>query len=144
MATFPSNVNGRANPTCTVPGMTSVTGSTAVTVTATISTTGGTSAALAYPKTNRWYTAAGGAALACMLFFGIPARRRSWKSMLCLLVFLVGMAGIGCGGGGGIGSGTNPSAPGATTPGTYTFQITGTDSTTSTITTNTTFTVVVN
>jgi hypothetical protein len=117
--------------------------STAGTATATFATTAPTTGALAYPATNqgpnRWYTAAGGAALACVLFFGIPARRRGWKSMLSLLVFLVAMAGVGCGGGGNKNNGT----PGTTT-GTYTFTVTGTDSVTSSTMENTVVTVTVN
>jgi hypothetical protein len=109
--------------------------SAAVTTTATFSSTASTGE-LAYPKTNRWYTAAGGAALACVFFFGIPSRRRGWRSMLGLLIFLVGMAGVGCGGGGGGNSGST-----GTTPGTYTFTVTGTDSVTKTITSSATVTL---
>lgn len=58
------------------------------------------------PSRKNFLTAAGGGAvLACVLFFGIPARRRSWRVMLGLLVVLVTMAGIGCGSGGGDHSG---------------------------------------
>lgn len=90
------------------------------TSTATISTTAPSNGALSYPNRDRWYKAAGGVALACMLFFGIPARRRAWRVMLSLLVFLVSVAGVGCGGGGGNNGNSG------TTAGTYAFTITAT------------------
>jgi trimeric autotransporter adhesin len=124
-----------------------VTSSGAATTTATFATTAPTSGALSYPQTNqrldhRWYTAAGGAALAWMLFCGIPARRRGWRSTLGLLVFLVAAASVGCGGGGG-GNHNNPVTPGTTT-GTYTFTVTGTGSVTSAMAANTTVMLTVN
>ena len=147
LATSPSGANSTYNPTCTVPGTLPIASSGVATTTASIATTAPTSGALAYPetnrRTNRWHTAAGGAALACVLFFGIPARRRGWKSMLGVLVFLVAMAGVGCSGGGGGGGGGNSGTPG-TTVGTYTFTVTATDSKTSTITNTGTVTVTVN
>jgi subtilase family serine protease len=141
----PSGASTAYNPQCSATAA-KITGTGAVTTTATCTTTAPTTGALAYPDTNRrpeqhWYTAAGGAALACLLFFGIPARRRGWKSMLSLLVFLVAMAGVGCGGGGG--NNNNNGTPGTTT-GTYTYTVTGTDSVTNTITSTTTLTLTVN
>jgi hypothetical protein len=144
LTTAPSGADSTYNPTCSLSASSvKINSSTAGTATATFATTAPTTGALAYPATNqgpnRWYTAAGGAALACVLFFGIPARRRGWKSMLSLLVFLVAMAGVGCGGGGNKNNGT----PGTTT-GTYTFTVTGTDSVTSSTMENTVVTVTVN
>jgi hypothetical protein len=142
LATAPSGADTTYNPGCSVAAVKIAAGSTTGTATATFTTTAPSNGTLATPKTNQrpdnhWYTAAGGAALACMLFFGIPARRRSWKSMLSLLVFLVAMAGIGCGGGGGNNNNGNP----GTTAGMYTFTVTGADSVTSTITASATVTV---
>ncbi len=144
LTTAPSGANATYNPTCSLSASSvKITSTTAATATATFATTAPTSGALAYPdinqRQNRWYTAVGGATLACVLFFGIPARRRGWRSMLSLMVFLVAMAGIGCGGGGSNNNGT----PGTTT-GTYTFTVTGTDSVTSSTTENTVVTVTVN
>jgi hypothetical protein len=146
LATSPSGANATYSPTCTIPATLAVTSSSSVaTTTASIATTAPTSGALAYPETNRrtnhWYTAAGSAALACVLFFGIPARRRGWKSMLSLLLFLAAMAGVGCGGGGG---GNNNSGTPGTTAGTYTFTVTATDSKAATITSTGTVTITVN
>ena len=111
----------------------SITGTSAGTATLTITTTAAISAALVLPKRNGvpWY-AAGSAALAGILLFGIPARRRSWRTMLGMLVFLVALSGgvLACGGGGsGGGGGGGTSNPG-TTAGTYTVTVTGTSGTT--------------
>jgi len=107
----------------------SITGTSAGTATLTITTTAASSAALVLPKRNGvpWY-AAGGAALACILLFGIPARRRSWRTMLGMLVFLVALSGgvLACGGGGGGSTGGGGTSNPGTTAGTYTVTVTGT------------------
>ena len=144
LATAPSNAETAYNPACTAPTLTTANG--VATVTATCTSTAVSKSALSYPMTHekeRWYEGAGGAALACVLFFGIPARRRGWKSMLSLLVILVTMAGLGCGGGGGGGGGGGTIG---TTTGTYTYTVTGTDTTTGATATpaTATLTVVVN
>jgi len=142
LATAPSNAETTYNPACTAPSLTTVNG--VATATATCTTTAVTTGALRYPKTHdktRWYEGDGGAALACILFFGIPARRRGWRSMLSLLVILVTMAGVGCGGGG---SNSGGGSTVGTTTGTYTYTVTGTDAATSTVTATGTVTVVVN
>jgi N-acetylneuraminic acid mutarotase len=112
----------------------SITSAGAGTATLTISTTSATSAALISPKHPgvSWY-AAGGTALACVLLFGIPARRRSWRTLLGLVVFLVFLTGgvLSCGGGGGVGGGggSGRGNPG-TTAGAYTITVTGTSGST--------------
>ena len=121
----------------------SITGTNAGTATLTISTTAPTSAALVYPKRPGvpWY-AAGGATLACLLLFGIPARRRSWRTMLGMLFLLVAFGGgvLACGGGGSGGGGGGSGNPG-TTAGAYTVTVTGTSGS---LTQTTTLTVTVN
>ena len=88
-----------------------------------------------------WAGAGGGAILAFLMFFGIPARRRSWRSMLGVLVIMAALGSLaGCGGGG---SGTGGGSPG-TTLGNYTFTVTGTGSPSITPVPTTTFTVTVN
>jgi len=84
------------------------------------------------PKSNRWYDAAGGAVLACVVFFGIPGRRRGWRSMLGILLLLAAVAGGGCG--------NNVYRP-PTTTGAYTFTVTGTDSSQAGLTGTATITV---
>ena len=109
----------------------SITSASAGDATLTISTTAATSAALEHPQNHAvpWY-AAGGATLACLLLFGIPAKRRRWRAMLALLSLLVAVTGgvLACGSGGGGGGGGGTGNPG-TTAGTYTVTVTGTSGT---------------
>jgi hypothetical protein len=94
----------------------------------TISTTAATSAALFSPeRPGVPWSAAGGAALSCVLLVGIPARRRRWRSMLGMLLLLVILASgtLACGGGDSGGGSGRTSNPG-TTAGTYTVTVTGT------------------
>jgi hypothetical protein len=115
----------------------SITGTNGGTATLTISTTAATSATLTYPTRPGvpWY-AAGGTVLACMLLFGIPARRLSWQTMLGMLVFLVAFTSgvLACSGGGRSTGGGGTSNPG-TTAGAYTVTVTGTSGTTTGTTT---------
>jgi hypothetical protein len=74
-----------------------------------------------------WYTG-GGAILACLMLFGMPARRRRWRIALAMLALLVTLMGgwLACGGSGSTCNGTTP----GTTPGTYTITVTGTSGST--------------
>ena len=106
--------------------------SSAGTSTLTVYTTADTYVALASPthKGLPWYTE-GGAALACILLFGIPARRRRWRNLLGMVALFVILAGgvLSCGGGGGAtGGGTGVTG---TTTGNYTVTVTGTSGSTS-------------
>jgi hypothetical protein len=100
-------------------------------VTFTIGTYAPEAAALVRPKLpgggNKGLLGAGsGAVLALLVFFGIPARRRSWRNMLSILVALVAIGALAsCGGGGssGGGGGGGQSDPG-TLAGTYTYTVT--------------------
>jgi hypothetical protein len=125
----PANSNAVDIPTCTTfNGGTSMGGTFQYTVT----TMPASSAALAYPKLpgKGWAGAGGGAMLALLLFLGMPARRRSWRSMLGLLLVMAALGSFSaCGGGGsassGGGGGGGSGNPG-TTPGTYLFTVTAT------------------
>lgn len=109
--------------TCSLsPASVTISGASAETSTLTVSTTGATTGlnrtrSLFWPST-------GGAALAVVLFFGIPKRRRNWLTMLGLLVLFVSFGAMGCNssststGGGGSSAGT--------TAGSYTVTVTGT------------------
>lgn len=107
----------------------SISGTAAGTATLTITTTApisptSTSSGLVHPKgPGSWYVA-GGATLACLLLLGIPARRRSWRTMLGMLALLVVLAGgvLGCGS---TNTFVTPETPG-TTEGTYTITVIGT------------------
>ena len=106
----------------------SIAGTAPGTATLTITTTAATITSLAYPKrpVAPWY-AASGAALACLLLFGLPARRRKWRNLLGMIMLLVVLTasvmacGAGSSGGGGGGGGIA-----GTTDGNYTITITGT------------------
>jgi subtilase family serine protease len=126
----PSGFTGNVALTCAVAGSgtgvacslsptsVSISGTTAGTSTLTV-TTSSNSAALSHPL-NKFFAVGGGIAVAGLLFFGIPARRRSWRAILGMLLFgaIVGI-GIGCGGNGNGGGGGGSSAN-------YTVTVTGT------------------
>ena len=104
----------------------SITSASAGTATLTVYTTAPATALLSYPAHpgTPWYLASG-ATLACILLIGIPARRRSWRTILGMLALLVVLAGgvLACGGSGG-----GTIYPG-TMPGNYTITVTGTSGT---------------
>jgi hypothetical protein len=136
-------------PTCSFLNGSTVTLSgttTSGTATATVSTTAATSE-LIYPKPGvkgrGLFGAGGGAALACLILLGIPARRRSWRSMLGLLVVMAALGGLSACNSGGSSSGNSTSSSG-TAAGTYTFTVTGTGNPSVTPVPTTTFTVTVN
>jgi trimeric autotransporter adhesin len=109
-------------------------GVTAGVATITIPTTAPTTSSLAPNQRNgvRGWLAGSGAALACILLFTIPARRRTWRGMIGLVVlalFAVS-ATIGCGGssssssgGGSGGGGSGGGSTGGTTVGNYTVSV---------------------
>jgi len=123
-------------PTCAVTTPVTITGTTAATATLTVNTTAA-SAALTRPLEQ--FLLGGGATLAMLLFFGIPARRRAWRTMLSILAILVIGGAIGCSSSGGGGSKST-----GTTPGAYTVTVTGTDAATGKITATTAVSVTVN
>jgi hypothetical protein len=102
-----------------------ITGSTAGTVTLTITTTaaGGCSQAQQTHREVPWY--GGGATLACLMLFGIQARRRRRRAVLGMAALLIIVAGSLLACGGGSGSTCNGTTVG-TTPGSYTITVTGT------------------
>ncbi len=111
-------------PTCSVPASITISGTTAETVSLTVNTT----AATALNKQLRlFWPSAGGTVLACILLFGIPARRRKWRTLPGLLLLLIALTGgvLSCGGnnasGGGGGGGGNPGTP----AGSYTITVAG-------------------
>jgi len=128
-----SGPSGATDPaTCTLsPASVTISGASAQTSTLTITTTAPTTAENKPVKS--FWPSAGGAALAMVFFFGIPARRRNWISMLGLLVFFVSAAAIGCGGGGSGGGGGGGNS--GTTPGSYSVTVTGTAGSTAPTTT---------
>ncbi len=94
---------------------------------------------------REWLGAGSGAILALLVFFGIPARRRSWRSMLSLLVVMIAIGGLAsCGGSGGGGGGGGGYTDSGTTAGTYVFTVTSTANPSVTPTVTATFSVTVN
>ena len=120
----PTASSGQA--TCSLsPASINLSGTTAQTSTLTIATTAAT-AGLVYPRLgNRkgWLGAGSGAVLALLVFFGIPARRRSWRAMLSILVAMSALGALASCGGSSNGGGGGGNA--GTTPGTYTVTVTG-------------------
>ncbi len=96
----------------------------ALTITTAASQTTSCTALNQSPRGIPWYTQ-GGAALACLLLFGIAPRRRKWKTILGSMFLLVALlGGISACGGSKSNSCTPTTTPG-TTAGTYTFTVTG-------------------
>jgi hypothetical protein len=86
-----------------------------------------------------WYIAGSGTALGCLLFFGVPRRRR-WTPLLVLVLSIGAISVSGCGGS----SSSTPSNPPTQTnaaPGTYTINVTATTTAGLVHTTQLTFTV---
>lgn len=135
--------------TCTLgsgAGVTLNSATTSGTVTFDVGTTAPVTAANTYPqiRKNGWTGAGTGAVLAVLMLFGIPARRRSWRQMLGVLVLMAALGGLaGCGGSNTTGCPTCVTDPG-TTAGTYTFTVQATGSPSVTPAVSTTFTVTVN
>jgi hypothetical protein len=128
---------GTPAPTCSLAqGSVNVSGNTAVTDTLTINTTASSAARHVAANSNgdTWY-AAGGVALAGILLFGIPGRRRAWQRMLGLMLLFISIGVVGCGGGGGGGGN------GGTPTGNYTVTVTAVDGDLNSATTTVTVTV---
>lgn len=126
-------------PTCSIPSV-DITTTAAASTTLTVSTKAGSSGALE-PPLKRFFLGGGGAVLALVLFFGIPARRRAWRTVLSVIALVVVASAIGCSGGGGGGGGGGNSG---TTAGAYVVTVTGTDAATGKITSSVTVNVTVN
>ncbi|MGH9560117.1 MAG: protease pro-enzyme activation domain-containing protein [Terracidiphilus sp.] len=94
---------------------------------------------------GEWLGAGSGAVLALVVFFGIPARRRSWRN---LLVALFAFAAIGtmasCGGGSKTVTGGGGNSDPGTAAGNYTYTVTATANPSVSPTVSTTFQVKVN
>jgi hypothetical protein len=107
-------------PTCSLatPSVT-ISGTTAATDTLTVATMS-SSSAIGKPSNisrSTWF-AAGGTALAGILLFGLPGRRRRWQQMLSLMLLIIAVGVVGCGGG---------SSTKTTPAGNYTVTVTATN-----------------
>jgi hypothetical protein len=95
--------------------------------TLTITTAAATSSAQTSPvRPVPWYSA-GSMALACVLLFGFPARRRKCRTVLGVLVLLAALNGgwLACGGGAVSKGGSEGTSSTGTTAGVYTILVTG-------------------
>ena len=136
---------------CTIPTAAVAMGATAVATVSTTAASTTTTARLAQPhiggKGRGWEGAASGAVLAMLLLFGIPARRRSWQSMVGGLALMMALGTLAACGGGGNTAATNPMPTTTTDPGTsagtYTFTVVATGNPSVAPTVQTTFTVTV-
>ena len=106
-------------------GSVSVNGSGPATTTLAITTTANPATSAAADRDRFYPFAAGGAALACLLLFGIPARRRRyWQSLIGVFVLLAALASGAVGCSGSLTS-NNVSASTGTTPGIYLITVKG-------------------
>ena len=113
-------------PTCALATPTvTISGTKAATDVLTVQTvsSGAARRTAANTSDHTWY-AAGGVALAGILLFGLPGRRRAWQRMLSLMLLFVAVGIVGCGGGSDNGGG------GGTPAGTYTVTVTATSGST--------------
>jgi hypothetical protein len=123
-------------PTCSVPATATIS-SGAASATLTVTTTASSTSSASKPLEK--FFLGGGATLAMLFFFGIPAKRRAWRGLMGLVFILFIGGAVGCGSSGG-GTHTIP----GTTAGTYTVTVTGTDSVSSTIMASVPVTLTVN
>jgi hypothetical protein len=144
LATYtPSNAQDLPGCSVASPAVTLSSTVTSGTAAVTVTTTAASTGRLVHPylrdKDGRWV--GGGAVLALLIFLGIPARRRGWRSMLGAVALMAALGGLAA-----CGDFWEPpggSTTAGTTAGTYTFTVTGTGNPTVTPVT-TTFTVTVN
>lgn len=113
--------NAGYSPTCSVPSSANVTGTSAVSATVLIATTGSGSVASLRPRSLMKFWSAAGGTLACVLLIAIPARRRKGIFVFPIMM-LFALPFSSCGGR-------------ATSAGNYTVTVTGTASAVTAVTT---------
>jgi len=125
-------------PACSISGspVTLSSTTTSATATASISTTAANTSNLQRRGVPGWTGAGGGAVLALVVFLGMPARRRSWRNLIGLLVLTAALGGFTA-------CGSSHHVPG-TTAGSYTFTVTATGTPAVTPAPTTTITLTVN
>jgi hypothetical protein len=134
-------------PTCSAVGSAVALNSSTASGTATVTvSTSSATAALVRPGRGQgrgWTGAGGGAVLALLVFMGIPARRRGWRSMLGILVVMVALGSLtGCNSL--VLNGSSSQSKPGTTAGSYIFTLTGSGSPAVSPMPATTFTLTVN
>jgi sugar lactone lactonase YvrE len=133
-------------PTCSASQTVTLTAAT-TTGSATVTVNSTAASASVVRVSSLWKRASGGAALAAMILFVVPRRKR-WAQTLMALTFMMalGCGLVACGGSGGNGGGTktNPPTNPGTTAGTYTITVTGRGNDSGNTTVATTFALTVN
>jgi hypothetical protein len=125
---LPLNIGGGVSPTCSLSASSvTISGATAQQLTLTVNTTALSALQPMHAPGDhmlrRLLAGGGGLALCSVLLFGIPSKRRSWRSMLVVLLAFGVLGAIGCGG-------TSTSSNNGTQPGTYAVTVTGTSGST--------------
>lgn len=108
-------------PTCSIPGSVTIGGNSGATAALTVNTTTVTTGMLAPVKGLAPFD---GAALAIVVLFGIPSRRRNWLALLGLLAVIAIGGATGCGGGANGGGGSQGGGSQGTSAGNYTVTVT--------------------
>jgi hypothetical protein len=140
-----SPTGAQSLPVCSLnPNSVTVSGGGNAAASLTVKTTAAsTSSARVRPGLQDWKTWRGGGILTLALLFGVPSWRRRRVFVMVILCGVIAAAGVtGCGGGAGSSPNPPPSTL-ATTAGTYTFRVTGTDATNAKITASTNVTITV-
>jgi hypothetical protein len=134
-----SPTGAQSLPTCSLnPASVTISPGGNATTTVTVKTI---AASTSSASVRHWWNWSGSGVVALALIFGVPSWRRRRALMMAILCG-IGVAGmIGCGGGGSS-SNSQTSTP-ATTAGSYTFSLSGTDATNAKITASTNVTVTV-
>ena len=121
-------------PTCNIPPSINISGTTAVTASMTVNSTAPASSGTVspWPKWNfpghrGWLGACAGAMLPVLFALWILAYRRGWRRSVSLLFIVAVLCGLAaCGGGGSeVGGGGGGGGIPGTSPGTYTFTVSG-------------------
>jgi hypothetical protein len=141
LSTSPSGA--QSLPTCNLnPASVTLAPGRSGTTVFTVNSTAASTTALAHPsQRNLLGMGGGGFVVAAVLILGVPRRRR-WLSWAVLLWAIAFAGTTGCGGGSSSSTTISSSTP-ATTAGSYTFTVTGTDSVNSKITVSTNVNVTV-
>ena len=114
-------------PTCSIPASGNITGTGAITAAMTINSTApGSGARLAsLPRHPGWLLANAGVFLGAILFLGIPARGSKFRLVGIFLGVLITLGSLAACGGSSANSGGGGNPVQGTTPGTYTFTVSG-------------------
>jgi hypothetical protein len=127
LTSTPSSATVQPSCSATNSTVTLDSGTSAVTTTVTVNTSSATAALIRHGsgKSGVWFGANGGLTLAFLVCLGIPARRRSWRPMLGILLAIAALGSLtGCNS---IASSDSASQNNlATIAGNYTFTVTGT------------------